>query len=135
MKLQVKRNQCRTICTLGQLFIDGVFECYTLEDQVRPMEEHKVFGLTAIPYGLYDVDVTYSPHFERELPLLKNVPGFEGVRIHPGNTASDTEGCLLLGSEIVGDTITHSRVAFESAYAKIKVAHDNGEKITIEYTE
>jgi hypothetical protein len=134
MKLQVKRTQCRAICTIGEFYIDGELECFTLEDQVRPFEEHKVFGLTAIPYGTYDVDVTFSPHFGRLLPLVKNVPGFEGVRIHPGNTAADTEGCLLLGTGVAGDTITNSRKAFDAAYEKIKEAHDKGERITIEYT-
>ncbi len=131
MKLQVIRN-CGATCTIGKLLIDGVFECYTLEDVVRPIGE-KVFGETAIPYGEYDVIITYSPHFQRDLPLLLSVPNFEGVRIHPGNTAADTEGCLLVGLERTGTTVTQSRLAFDALFPKIRNAIDTGEKVTIEY--
>lgn len=79
---------------IGELTIDGVHQCFTLEDKVR---EKKIFGKTAIPPGRYEVTVSFSNHFQKKLPLLMNVPNFEGVRIHSGNTAKDTEGCILVG--------------------------------------
>lgn len=81
--------------TIGKLYIDDNYFCDTLEDVVRSGE--KVYGQTAIPAGKYKVKKTYSPRFKKKLPEILNVPGFSGVRIHSGNTAKDTEGCLLLG--------------------------------------
>ena len=135
MELQVIRRMCNATSTIGDLMIDGQFQCYTLEDQVRPVSAPKVFGETAIPYGKYSVVITFSPHFQRDLPLLVDVPGFEGVRIHPGNTPADTEGCLLLGLGHTDGTITQSRLAFGGAFEKIKAAADAGDAITIEYLE
>jgi hypothetical protein len=135
MKLEVVRSQCGAVCTIGELLVNGEHECFTLEDVVRPPDAPKVFGETAIPYGIYSVVITYSPHFQRDLPLLVGVPQFEGVRIHPGNTAADTEGCLLVGVGRGNATITGSRVAFEALYPKIKGALDMGEEVTIEYRE
>lgn len=135
MKIEVKRNPSDAQCTLGELFIDGAFECHTLEDIVRPDGEPKVFGQTAIPNGLYQLVITYSPHFQRDLPLLVNVPGFSGVRIHPGNTAADTEGCLLVGESAGRDAIGQSRAAFEPLFSKIRNALDAGEEVTVEYSQ
>ena len=106
------------------LFIDGEFFCYTLEDVVR---EQKIYGKTAIPYGKYEVVITYSPRFQKNMPLLKNVPNFEGVRIHTGNTANDTEGCILVGKSKGYDFIGGSRNAFNELMERIK-----GQKLTIE---
>lgn len=131
MKLELVRVDKRENCTLGVFKIDGEQQCVTLEDVVRP-EGEKVYGQTAIPYGNYRVIISYSNHFQRELPLLVDVPNFAGVRIHPGNTAADTEGCLLLGSDYDGDTIVRSRVAFEAAYEKILAAYHAGEELTLE---
>ena len=96
MELTLVRDVCGTDCTLGKLFVDGAFDCYTVEDVVRP-DGTKIPGKTAIPEGRYRVVVTRSPRFGRDLPLLEKVPNFEGVRIHPGNTAADTEGCIIPG--------------------------------------
>lgn len=96
MKLLLKRIAFEDTYTIGKLYIDGQFFCDTLEDKVRPFGE-KVFGETAIPSGIYKVVLTRSERFKRVLPLLLNVPDFEGIRIHGGNTAVDTHGCLLVG--------------------------------------
>ena len=132
MKIKVVRDGLKEDCTLGKLYINDEFECFTLEDEVR-LDGEKVYGKTAIPYGTYDIAVTHSPHFGTDLPLLLSVPNFEGVRIHPGNTAADTEGCLLVGLQRSDSTVTHSRLAFSSLFSKIRNALDEGEEVTIEY--
>jgi hypothetical protein len=135
MRLTVIRDKLRSDCTLGQLLVDGVFECYTLEDYVRQEDAPKVFGKTAIPYGEYDVVVSFSPHFNRLLPLLLSVPNFEGVRIHPGNTAADTEGCLLVGVGRSNSAVTGSRAAFDALFGKIQGALAAHETVRIAYVK
>jgi hypothetical protein len=132
MKITVVREWFTLDCTIGQLLVDGVFECFTLEDMVRP-ESQKVFGKTAIPYGKYSVSITYSPHFKRMLPLLSGVPNFDGVRIHPGNYAADTEGCLLVGNQRVKGAVLDSRSAFNNLFGKISAAIAHKDTVTIEY--
>lgn len=133
MKIDVARTLCGDSCTIGDLFIDGLFNCYTLEDVVRPADAPKVFGQTAIPYGTYQVIISFSPHFNRDLPLLVGVPGFEGVRIHPGNTAADTEGCLLVGLGRSDGAVTKSVAAFDLVFPQIRDALQRGEEVTIEF--
>lgn len=96
MKVEVKRTFKGTEYTIGKLYIDGHYLCDTLEDTVRSAGV-KIAGKTAIPAGTYKVRKTMSPRFKKILPEILNVPGFTGVRIHAGNTATDTDGCLLLG--------------------------------------
>jgi hypothetical protein len=96
MKLTLKRNFKGPDYTIGKLYIDGHYFCDTLEDTVRPTGK-KVAGKTAIPAGDYKVIKSYSPRFKKVLPEILNVPNFTGVRIHAGNTAKDTDGCVLLG--------------------------------------
>ena len=96
MIVKVIRTFKGTEYTIGKLYIDNQYFCDTLEDVVRKNGE-KVYGKTAIPSGLYRVKKTFSPRFKKVLPEILEVPGFSGVRIHSGNTAADTEGCLLLG--------------------------------------
>jgi hypothetical protein len=103
--------------TIGILSYED-HECYSLEDKVReiegrPVVEWKVYGRTAIPVGRYRLIRNFSPRFKVVLPLLENVPGFTGIRIHPGNSADDTEGCILLGYGRDSDYITQSRPAFK----------------------
>lgn len=98
--------------------------CYMLEDVVRAGP--KVHGRTAIPAGRYQVQITPSPRFKRPLPLL-NVPGFEGIRIHAGNTHQHTEGCLLPGTqrEALADgsqRVLGSRDAFDALFALLRRA-------------
>jgi hypothetical protein len=132
MRITVQRSPSDAECTLGKLYVNSEFECFTLEDIVRADGE-KVFGQTAIPAGTYKVIISYSPHFQRDLPLLIGVPNFEGVRIHPGNFAKDTEGCLLVGESEGRDSIGQSRAAFDALFPKIRDAIDNGEEVTISY--
>ena len=137
MKIRVERKSSLNGVTIGELFIDMVFECFTLEDEVReikdtPVEKWKIKGETAIPRGTYNVVISPSQRFKRDLPLLENVPGFEGIRIHPGNTAADTEGCLLPGRNHTDKTVTESRAAFNALFAKIKDALDSGDTVTLE---
>jgi Family of unknown function (DUF5675) len=126
MNIEVKRRPSTAQSTLSEWFVNGVFECYGIEDVVRPTGEAKVFGKTAIPAGTYQVIISWSPRFKRPLPLLLNVPGFAGVRIHAGNTAADTEGCLLPGTGAGKDMVTNSRVAFEKLFRKIEAAAKKG---------
>lgn len=95
MKVEVKRTFKGAEYTIGKLYIDGAYFCDTLEDTVRMGA--KIAGKTAIPAGTYKVKKTMSPRFKTVLPEILNVPNFTGVRIHSGNTAKDTDGCLLLG--------------------------------------
>ena len=140
MKIRVERQIFDDESTLGELSIDGVAECFVLEDKVRevpgkPVEDYKIAGKTAIPYGTYKLTINHSQRFNRDLPLLLNVPGFSGVRIHPGNTAVDTEGCLLVGRSKGEDFVGESRVAFGLLYPKLVAALAAGEEITVEITK
>jgi len=137
MKLQLERVQQDADVTIGSLSVDGDWECWTCEDTVREVPgqgvwQWKVAGKTAIPRGTYDVKITPSARFKRDLPLLLSVPGFDGIRIHPGNTAADTEGCILPGADRLGKSVGRSRVAFDALFTKIHEALDKGERVTIE---
>lgn len=138
MKLKLERPENpQGDCTIGELFIDSIPECFSLEDKVReiegqPVEAWKVKGQTAIPVGTYPVTITYSNRFKRDLPLVGQVPGFEGIRIHPGNTAEDTEGCLLVGRTKTDKAVGESRAAFNQLFDKIKSALDSGDTVSIE---
>lgn len=138
--MQVTRTKELSDCTLGVLTINGQPECFTLEDVVRekpgvPVGTWKIPGETAIPTGTYDVRITFSPKFGRFMPEVLNVPGFEGIRIHPGNTDADTEGCILLGqSSTGGDFIGSSRAAFDAFFLKLHEALQQGELPTLTLT-
>ena len=121
MQLIIKRHFKGPQYTIGRLFVDGVYECDTLEDTVRE-DGVKIAGQTAIPAGKYPVRITYSPRFKKMLPMLDNVPNFTGVRIHTGNTAADTEGCILVGYNRVKGRVCDSRAAFRRLFAKLETA-------------
>jgi hypothetical protein len=131
MKLVLERLQVDKDVTIGTLTVDGDWIAWTLEDPVRP-DGVKVYGETAIPAGTYAVDITMSPRFGRELPLLLNVAGFVGIRIHPGNTVADTEGCILVGLDRLAKSIGRSRLAFNALFSKLKDAKQRKEPITME---
>lgn len=131
MKLTLERLQLDPDVTIGSLSIDEVWQCWTLEDVVRPNGAPKVYGKTAIPFGSYQVVVTYSPHFGRDMPLLVNVPNFTGVRIHMGNTAVDTDGCVLVGQDRLGKSLGHSIAAFDVLFPILRDAIAKG-PVTLE---
>jgi hypothetical protein len=121
MKLHLKRLHRTDKSTIGELTIDGKFECYTLEDIERDV---KIKSETAIPKGTYKVIINQSNRFKRLMPLLLNVPNFEGVRIHAGNTNHDTEGCILVGRTRGIDFIGQSRKAYDSLFKKMQEAKE-----------
>lgn len=125
LELLLKRRWLTLNTTIGELFIcapiSPVFECFILEDRYRGSAP-KVPKQTCIPLGRYEVQINMSPKFNRPLPLLLNVPGFNGIRIHAGNVAADTEGCLLPGRERITDKVLESRSAFDSLFAKLRAA-------------
>lgn len=121
MLLNIKRVYKGSNYTIGRLLINGVYFCDTLEDTVR---DTKIYGETAIPAGLYEVDVVYSPRFKRHLPHIKNVPNFLGIMIHPGNTAKDTKGCILVGKNTEKGKVLESKDTFNALFAKIKDQKD-----------
>jgi hypothetical protein len=121
MKIEIKRLHKTANSTIGELLIDGVWECYTLEDIERDV---KIKAETAIAKGTYKVIINQSNRFKRLMPLLLNVPNFEGVRIHAGNTNHDTEGCILVGRTRSKDFIGQSRKAYDSLFAKMQKAKE-----------
>lgn len=128
MKLRLVREVFTDKSTIGRLFVDGTEVCVTLEDVVR---DKKIAGETCIPYGSYEVRITYSPKFEQDMPLLMNVPGFTGIRIHPGNNDQHTHGCILVGTGREIDRITGSK----DAYAKVFRMLKGQQNVSIEIVE
>ena len=127
MTLRLVREPTTDGATFGVLFVDGHYSCFALEDAVReqagqPVSAWKVPGQTSIPAGRYRVIVTPSVRFKQPLPLLLDVPGFEGVRIHAGNTIADTEGCILVGADRDASRVLQSRVAFGRLFEQIRTA-------------
>lgn len=117
MKLLLIREAYTEGYTLGKLYINGEFECHTLEDEIRNV---KIYGETAIPCGTYDIIVTMSNRFKKELPILLDVSNFSGIRIHSGNTAADTSGCILVGKDPRPNWVGDSRRTFKALMLKIR---------------
>ena len=134
MKLLLHRQTFSDKSSVGTFYVNGLKECHTLEDRDRHLEDggEKVYGETAIPRGTYKVVITYSNRFKQPMPLLVDVPGFEGIRIHPGNTDQNTEGCILVGVGIGQDRLYNSRQAYERLFNKLEAAEALGEEIEIE---
>ena len=129
MKLTLTRKWFHPTCTIGTLDIDGHAEAYTLEDVERDI---KIPGETCIPTGTYVLVIDWSNRFQRRMPHLLDVPGFEGIRIHPGNTDKDTKGCVLVGLEKYEDSLGHSDMAFNHLFGQLLAAETLQDLITIE---
>ena len=134
MRLTLQRLQLSNGCTIGSLSVNGNHECWTLEDTVRAPGV-KVAGQTAIPYGTYRVVADMSVRFGRVMLHLLDVPDFAGIRIHSGNRAADTEGCILVGLDRYTERIGRSHDALDQLQPKVQAALDAGEEVTIEITQ
>jgi hypothetical protein len=133
MKIKVQRRFKGQDYTIGSMFINHTYFCDTLEDRVRDIErDGKVYGWTAIPEGVYKVILNISPKFKRKLPRLLNVPYFEGILIHRGNTAADTYGCILIGENKVKGKVINSTQYEIKLVQLIEDAIARGEVIEIE---
>lgn len=129
MKITLIRIANRPTYSIGKLYIDGVYECDVLEDTDRglddkmPLEEiikKKKYGTTAIPTGTYEVQITYSPKYKKLMPFIMNVKGYSGIRIHAGNSAKDTLGCLLVGKNKEVGKVLESRKTYNALFAKLQ---------------
>lgn len=140
MKLRLERLWPKKDYTVGRLYVDDRLFCNTLEDRIVDKnkngvfdgDEKKVYGESAIPYGTYKIIYNWSPKFGRNLPRLLNVPHFEGILIHPGNTAADSAGCILVGKNTEVGRLTNSRYISDELNKLIDEAQRKGEPITIE---
>lgn len=121
MEIILERKEFTEKSTIGDFIIDGERFCYSLEDMVREPGV-KVPGKTAIPEGRYRVIIDQSARFGRAMPHILDVPGFEGIRIHAGNTDKDTEGCPLLGLDKGPDFVGRSRLAFNQFFDRLYMA-------------
>lgn len=140
MNIELKRVNRTDGYTEGRLFIDSKYFCDTLEPAERPAGQ-KVAGRTAIPYGIYSVTIDIiSPKYSRKeayvpiearMPRLLDVPGFEGILIHPGNSADDTAGCILVGQCASPGRLSNSRVMFFELYERLKKARTLNDPITL----
>ena len=150
MKLLLRRIFKGPRYTIGKLFINGVYECDTLEDQDRGLTSQmsleeikakKVYGVTAIPTGTYSINMTtVSPKFKDrswakfcggKLPRLIDVKGYEGVLIHVGNKAEDTLGCILVGENKVKGQVINSTATFQELYSVMLKAKLLGEELSL----
>ena len=152
MRLKIDRRWKKETYTIGRMYVDGVFFCHTLEDRDRGLRRtdslseikaKKVYGETAIPTGTYAIRMdVVSPKYSAvawyqnlcggKMPRVVAVPGFEGILIHPGNTALDTLGCILVGNNTKVGQVTSSRDTFKALYRKMKAEIDRGETITLD---
>lgn len=139
MNLKIVRQKNQKGFTEGKLYINEVFECYTVEDEDRLLESNgkKVQNRTAIPKGKYNVIISYSNRFKKHLLEVQNVDLFSGIRIHSGNSSKDTEGCIIVGAvndRLDDDWVEASRVAYERLHNKVKTILSNKGKVTLEVT-
>lgn len=140
MILTLKRIAFRYSYTIGKLYVDGVYVSDTIEDMDRGLDDsmdeneikaRKVYGETAIPYGTYKVSITYSPKYKKMMPLIENVKGFSGIRIHSGNTAKDSLGCIIVGKNKKVGMVLDSRETYNRLFNIIK----DEKNITIKITK
>ena len=144
MELRLERKYRNNNYCIDKLYINGKYFSDALEDPDRGLTDTmsleeikkiKIKGNTCIPYGTYNITITYSPRFKKNLPLLNNVKGFDGIRIHSGNKPQDTEGCLLPGFNKVKGQVIDSRVTTDKLISQIQQVLNKGEKVTITITK
>lgn len=154
MRLTLRRLWRKDTYTIGRLYVDGKYFCDTLEDRDRgltqsmsldELKKRKVYGETAIPYGVYRISLAYQSQKFRTrswarfcngyLPRLLAVPAYNGVLIHVLNEAKESLGCIGVGRNTVKGKITQSTATFKALYAKMKEAKERGESISIEITK
>ena len=141
MEVLIDRAWKKDSYTISRLYVNGeLFGCNALEDTDRGLRQDmkleeiknkKVYGQTAIPRGSYECVYTYSNRFKKMLPLLLNVKGFEGIRIHSGNSAKDTEGCILVGLNLKKGMVLNSREWTNKLVSKMKEAWNRKERVII----
>ena len=117
MKIKVDRIYKGESYTIGKMYLNGEYFCDTLEDAIRLV---KIPNETAIPAGIYKVEVTYSPRFKRNLPLLIDVPNYTGIRIHNGSNKDHTSGCILVGFNTSKGILSDSRKTSDQLTEKLK---------------
>lgn len=131
MQIMLTRNWKKPDYTIGRIFINNAFFCNSMEDTDRglrqdmPLDEIKrlkVYGKTAIPTGTYTIMMTYSPKYKKKMPQVMKVPGFEGIRIHPGNGPEDTLGCILPGDNKVKGRVINSTIRFNQFVSMLEGA-------------
>ena len=128
MRITLIRIANRPTYCIGKLYIDGKYFCDTIEDTDRGLDDkmseeeivkYKIKSETAIPTGIYQITITYSPKYKKNMPLINNVKGYSGIRIHSGNTAKDTEGCLIVGKNTKVGMVTESRVTYNAMFKRL----------------
>ena len=141
MELLLKRHTFKPTYTIGKLFVNSKYFCDVIEDTVRDLNmdgdlddsgEGKIYGKTAIPYGRYEVRLTMSNRFKKFLPILIGVKGFEGIRIHSGNTEQDSLGCLIVGENKEVGKVLNSRVTMDNLMKEFEYHKTEKHYITIE---
>lgn len=139
MRLELKRIAKKPTYTIGRLYINEEYFCDTIEDTDRGLNSYmsleevkakKVKGKTAIPTDTYRVKITYSPRFKKDMPLIENVVGFDGIRIHSGNTVEDTEGCIIVGENKVVGKVINSKETYNKLFS-ILLQDKNNLRITV----
>ena len=140
MNVKLERRYPKKGYTIGKLFVEDVYVCDVLEDEDRGLTSSmsleeiiriKIPGRTAIPKGRYEIRKTYSPKYKRMMPLICDVPGFSGIRIHSGNDEDDTEGCVLCGKNRTKGKVLDSRLWTNRVYAIMDEAWDKGDRVWI----
>lgn len=140
MEIKINRIAKKSTYTIGKLYIDGKYFCDTLEDADRGLTDNmtkeevkkiKVYGQTAIPTGTYTVVVDYSTRFKKQMPHILNVKGFDGIRIHAGNTDKDSLGCVLVGKNKVVGKVIESQLTYKKLYSELITAQNAKEQIKL----
>ena len=139
MNILLKRIAKKETYTIGKLYIDNVYFCDTIEDKgrglnqdmpINDIKKKKVYGETAIPTGTYSLIIDYSNRFKRRMAHILNVPGYEGIRIHTGNTAKDSLGCIIVGKNKVVGKVVESKITYDKLFTLLEKAYKEG-KINI----